>query len=76
MSYHKGHLLRRHVLGGNYDVGFVLAAGIVEDDDKFSIFWCEEGPLAGRTAQGGKREEPTECLDSVWHTVELRDINL
>lgn len=39
VPHHEGHLLGRDVLGGDDQVAFVLAGGIIEDDHKFAIAW-------------------------------------
>jgi hypothetical protein len=36
---HECHLLGCDVVGGDDEVGFVLAGGVVEDDEEFAIAW-------------------------------------
>lgn len=36
---HPAHLLGGDVLGGDDEVAFVFAAGVVEDEEKFAIAW-------------------------------------
>jgi hypothetical protein len=43
VPYHEGHLLGCDGLGGYDQVGFVFAAGVVEDDDELAIFWSGAG---------------------------------
>lgn len=40
---HPGHLLCCDVLGGNDQVGFIFAAGVVEDQDEFASAWSNFG---------------------------------
>jgi len=37
VPHHEGHLLGRDGLGRDDQVGLVLAAGVVEDDDELAI---------------------------------------
>ena len=45
MPDHKGHLLRRDILGRDDEVAFVLAVRRVEDDDEFAVLEGAEGVL-------------------------------
>lgn len=38
---HEAHLLGGYVLGGDDEVGFVLARGVVEDDEELASAWLE-----------------------------------
>jgi hypothetical protein len=62
-------LLRRHVLGCNDQVGFILAPGVVEHQDEFTSAWRGlAGIHKNRWGGGGIR---TKGLDCVWDGVEL-----
>jgi hypothetical protein len=37
---HEGHFLGADVLGGDDEVAFVLAGGVVQDDDELAISWA------------------------------------
>jgi hypothetical protein len=43
---HEGHLLLGDALGGDDEVGFVLAGGVVEDDEEFTVLCTPGGSVS------------------------------
>lgn len=71
VAHHPGHLLGGDGFGGDDEVGFVFARGVVEHDEEFAST-CDFG---GRTGQPLREKEKvktwraesrTESLDGVW----------